>query len=143
MVSTIHGSPDEHVVWDSDFGVIIGIAAKFSCQILFDVLRCLNRIFTDLIVTTVKQLEYIAEHGSNISAVDFLDYKQERIGSISSAVLEGFHISAHKRTRHIGISYGVLAITVLTGHRLICTNKIGIGVIRMEGHTLIFTAVRK
>ena len=98
LVSTVHGSPDEHIVWDADFSVIVGIAAEFSCQILFDVLGCLDRIFTYLVITTVKQLEYITDHGSNIGTVDFLDYKQEGLRSISPAVLESLHIGANERT---------------------------------------------
>lgn len=69
------GSPDEHIVWNADFSVIVGVAAEFFCQILFDVLGCLDRIFTNLVITTVKQLEYVTEHSSNIGTIDFLDHK--------------------------------------------------------------------
>ena len=93
MVGAVHGSPDEHVVRNTDFSVIARIASEFSCQILFDVLGCLDWIFADLIVATVKQLKYITEHGSNIGTIDFLNYKQERFNRIGSAVLESFHIS--------------------------------------------------
>src|SRR5699024_3271720 len=93
LVSTVHGSPDEHIVRDTDFGIIVGIATEFSRQILFDVLRCLDWIFTDLITTTVKQLKYITEHSSNIGTVNLLNYKQERLRSISPTVLEGFYIN--------------------------------------------------
>ena len=40
---------------------------------LFHILGRLNRTLTNLIITTVEQLEYIAEHGCNIGAIDFLD----------------------------------------------------------------------
>ena len=143
LVSTVHGSPDEHIVWNADFSVIVGVAAEFFCQILFDVLGCLDRIFTNLVITTVKQLEYVTEHGSNIGTIDFLDHKQERLGGISSAVLKGFHIGAHERTGYIGISNGVLAIAVLAGHRLVCTDKISVGVIWVEGHALVLTTICK
>ena len=56
-------------------GLIVGVAAEFFCQILFDVLGCLGRIFTNLVITTVKQLEYVTEHSSNIGTIDFLDHK--------------------------------------------------------------------
>ena len=56
-------------------GLNVGVAAEFSCQILFDVLGCLDRIFTNLVITTVKQLEYVTEHGSDIGTIDFLNHK--------------------------------------------------------------------
>ena len=87
LVSTVHGSPDEHIVWETDFGIIVGIAPKFSRQILFNVLRCLNRIFTDLVVTTVKQLEHITEHSCYIGSINLLNHKKERLWRISFAVL--------------------------------------------------------
>ena len=68
-------SPNEHIVRNAKFGVIIRAAVKFSYQILFDVLGCLDRIFTNLVITTVKQLEYVTEHGSDIGTIDFLNHK--------------------------------------------------------------------
>ena len=72
-----------------------------------------------------------------------MNYKQERLGAIGSAVLKGFHIGTHKGARHIGISNCILAIAILTGHGLICPDKISIGIVRMEGHTLVLATTSK
>ncbi len=64
-------SPNEHIVRNAKFGVIIRAAVKFSYQILFDVLGRLNRVLADCILAAVEQLEHIAENSRNIGAVEF------------------------------------------------------------------------
>ncbi len=133
-------SPNEHIVRNAKFGVIIRAAVKFSYQILFDVLGRLNRVLADCILAAVEQLEHIAENSRNIGAVEFLNHKQERLRRIAPAVLKRLYIDSHERAGYIGIGNSVLAVNVLVRDGLICADEIRVGIVWVECNAFILAA---